>query len=150
MFTPVTPTLGFAGVYLFFLFLLQNIDCGYSLEPPRRGRFLSKNKKNIKNFLMKFSIFKADKNHCILHGHVFVMLGSQGMFIIQASSGVCHPLTIVKNLLRNCAVNCHVAPPWEGLKVVNGACYMANISTTLIHPFFQNLLLWNQVYDNKT
>ena len=24
-----------AGVYLFFLFLLQNIDCGYSLEPPR-------------------------------------------------------------------------------------------------------------------
>ena len=29
--------LGFARVYLFFLFLLQNIDCGYSLEPPRRG-----------------------------------------------------------------------------------------------------------------
>ena len=26
--------LGFAGVCLFFLFLLQNIDCGYSLEPP--------------------------------------------------------------------------------------------------------------------
>ena len=25
--------LGYAGVYLFFLFLLQNIDCGYSLEP---------------------------------------------------------------------------------------------------------------------
>ena len=29
--------LGYAGVYLCFLFLLQNIDCGYSLEPPRRG-----------------------------------------------------------------------------------------------------------------
>ena len=29
--------LGYAKVYLFFLFLLQNIDCGYSLEPPRRG-----------------------------------------------------------------------------------------------------------------
>ena len=29
--------LGYAGVYLFSLFLLQNIDCGYSLEPPRRG-----------------------------------------------------------------------------------------------------------------
>ena len=30
--------LGFAGVYLFFfLLLLQNIDYGYSLEPPRRG-----------------------------------------------------------------------------------------------------------------
>ena len=22
---------------IFFLFLLKNIDCGYSLEPPRRG-----------------------------------------------------------------------------------------------------------------
>ena len=28
--------LGYAVVYLFFLFLLQNIDCGYSLEPPRQ------------------------------------------------------------------------------------------------------------------
>ena len=28
---------GYAGVFLFFLFLPQNIDCGYSLEPPRRG-----------------------------------------------------------------------------------------------------------------
>ena len=30
--------LGFTGVYIiFFLFLLEHIDCGYSLEPPRRG-----------------------------------------------------------------------------------------------------------------
>ena len=29
--------LGYAGVYPFFLFLLQIIDCGYSLETPRRG-----------------------------------------------------------------------------------------------------------------
>ena len=29
--------LGFAGVYLMFLFLIQYIDCGYSLEPPRRN-----------------------------------------------------------------------------------------------------------------
>ena len=40
MCTPLKPhfyiaKLGYAGVYLFFLFLLQNIDCGYWLEPPR-------------------------------------------------------------------------------------------------------------------
>ena len=29
--------LGFAGVYLIFLLLIQNIHCGYSLEPPQRG-----------------------------------------------------------------------------------------------------------------
>ena len=28
--------LGYAGVYLSFLFLLQNINCGYSLERPCR------------------------------------------------------------------------------------------------------------------
>ena len=40
--------------WIFFLFLLQNIDCGYTLEPPRRGdskvypqsMFWGKNKKN--------------------------------------------------------------------------------------------------------
>ena len=40
-FDPLKPhfyivILGFKGVYnIFFLFLLKNIDCGYSLEPPR-------------------------------------------------------------------------------------------------------------------
>ena len=24
-------------ILIFFIFLLKNIDCGYSLEPPRRG-----------------------------------------------------------------------------------------------------------------
>ena len=32
-----TVKLGFTGYTLFFLFLLKSIDCGYSLEPPRRG-----------------------------------------------------------------------------------------------------------------
>ena len=42
--------LGYAGVYLFFLFLLQNIDC----VPTN---VLSKNKKNIKTFLLKIFNF---------------------------------------------------------------------------------------------
>ena len=29
--------LEFTGVYIIFLIPVQNIDCGYSLEPPRRG-----------------------------------------------------------------------------------------------------------------
>ena len=29
--------LGFTGVFIIFLISAQNIDCGYSLEPPRRG-----------------------------------------------------------------------------------------------------------------
>ena len=32
-----TVKLGFTGVYIIFLFLLKNRDCGYSLEPLRRG-----------------------------------------------------------------------------------------------------------------
>ena len=34
---PYIAKLGYAGAYIVFLFVLQNIDCGYSLEPPRQG-----------------------------------------------------------------------------------------------------------------
>ena len=41
-FDPLKPhfyivKLGFTGVYIIFLNSAQNIDYGYSLEPPRRG-----------------------------------------------------------------------------------------------------------------
>ena len=41
-FDPLKPhfhivKLGFTGVYIIFLIFAQNIDCGYLLEPPRRG-----------------------------------------------------------------------------------------------------------------
>ena len=41
-FDPLEPhfyieKLGFTGVCIIFLIFAQNIDCGYSLEPPHRG-----------------------------------------------------------------------------------------------------------------
>ena len=41
-FDPLKPhfyivKVGVTGVYIIFLISVQNIDCGYSLEPPRRG-----------------------------------------------------------------------------------------------------------------
>ena len=41
-FDPLKPhfyivKLRFTGVYIIFYISAQNIDCGYSLEPPRRG-----------------------------------------------------------------------------------------------------------------
>ena len=41
-FDPLKPQfyivkLGFTGVNIIFLISVQNIDCGYTLEPPRRG-----------------------------------------------------------------------------------------------------------------
>ena len=41
-FDPLEPhfyivILGFTGICIIFLISAQNIDCGYSLEPPRRG-----------------------------------------------------------------------------------------------------------------
>ena len=81
-YTPLNPTFelekkGFAGVYLVFLFLLQNIDCGYSLEPPWQRvptiDVLIKNIKDIENVLLKNLFFYNFKNMCILHKHVFVL-----------------------------------------------------------------------------
>ena len=71
-----------AGTYLFFLCLLQNIECGYLLEMPRQcGSIipttiyvLSKNKENINNFELNiFSSILKLKNICLLHGQVFEM-----------------------------------------------------------------------------
>ena len=53
------------GYTLFLLFLLKNIDCGYSLEPPRRGGsneypqslFLEEIRKTIRIFYLKVSFF---------------------------------------------------------------------------------------------
>ena len=64
-----TVKLGFTGVYINFLisamFLLKKIDCGYSLETPRRGgsieypqfMFLSRNKKTTGIFHLKVFFF---------------------------------------------------------------------------------------------
>ena len=51
--------LGYAGVYLFFLFLLQNIDCGFSLEPTiyvlsKNKNMKKKKKKKKKNSTENF------------------------------------------------------------------------------------------------
>ena len=85
--TPLNPIfnivkLGFTGVYINFLISAQNIDCGYSLEPPRRGgsneypqsMFLSRNMKNIRGFYLNFFQFLKVKFSTYLHRHVFVMI----------------------------------------------------------------------------
>ena len=60
----------------------QNINCGYSLEPPRRGgsneypqsMFLSRNKKNnVYPCKPQFYYIKVGFKGSILYRHVFVM-----------------------------------------------------------------------------
>ena len=61
--------LGFTGVYIIFLFLLKNIDCGYSLEPPPWGgsneypqsMLSSRNMKNIRVFYLNIFMFLVVK-----------------------------------------------------------------------------------------
>ena len=73
----------FHGIFFFiFLIFAQNIECGYTLEPPRRGgsneypqsMFWSKNKKNkCTPSNPSFSIQKWGTRGYTSHGHVFVM-----------------------------------------------------------------------------
>ena len=77
---------GLQGCKLYFLFLLKNIDCGYSLEPPGRGgsneypqsMFLSRNMKseflseNLQFLEVKFSIY--------LNRRVFEMVCSSSWY----------------------------------------------------------------------
>ena len=85
-FDPLKPhfyivKLGYPGVYIIFLYLLKNIDCGYSLEPPRRGgsneypqsMFWAEIWKISEFFIWKFSIFFGGKISVYLNRRVFVM-----------------------------------------------------------------------------
>ena len=65
------------------MFLLKNIDCGYSLEPPRRGgsneypqsMFMSRNKKNNEYPCKpQFYYIKVGFKGVKLYRQVFVMI----------------------------------------------------------------------------
>ena len=72
--------MGFTGVYIIFHIPAQNIDCGYSLEPPRRGdsneyaqsMFLSRHKK-ILEFLSEIFHILLINFPVYLNRLVFVM-----------------------------------------------------------------------------
>ena len=74
--------LGFTGVYIIFLFLLKNIDCGYSLEPPPRGgsneypqsMFWRGYMKNIRIFVSENFQFLEVKVSIYLNRRGFVMI----------------------------------------------------------------------------
>ena len=66
-----------------FLIFAQNIDCGYTLEPPRQGgskeypqsMFWSKNKKNrYTPAYPSLAIYTWGSRGYTLHGHVFLMI----------------------------------------------------------------------------
>ena len=60
----------YRGIH-YFLFLLQNIDCGYSLEPPHCGCSNGTHHQCFEQ--LKINIFTAVKYCCILQGRVFIM-----------------------------------------------------------------------------
>ena len=74
---------GLQGYTLLFLFLHKNIDCGYSLEPPRRGGsneypkltlyVLPAEIRKISEFLSENFHFLVVKFSAYLNMHVFVM-----------------------------------------------------------------------------
>ena len=72
---------GFTGVYIIFLIFAQNIDCGYPLEPPRRGGsneyhnlYFEQKYEKYQNFLSENFHFLVVKFSVYKNRHVFVML----------------------------------------------------------------------------
>ena len=87
-FDPLKPhfyivKLGFTGVNIIFLISVQNIDCGYSLEPPRRGHpneyhnlCFEQKYENIRVFLSEIFQFLEVKFSIYLNRSIFVMVSS--------------------------------------------------------------------------
>ena len=94
---------GFTGVYIIFLTSAQNIDCGYSLEPPQRGSsnecpqsVFSRNIKKTSEFLSEEFQFLVVKFSIYLNRRVFIMCHFKGTsvsftyltFFISSSSAL--------------------------------------------------------------
>ena len=107
-FDPLRPhfyivKLGFTGIYIIFLIFAQNIDCGYSLEPPLRG---GSNKYpqsmfwaeiwKISDFLYENFLFLVVKFSICLNRHVFVMcIRNVGIFSLN-----CLNVNIIMNMSK--------------------------------------------------
>ena len=78
--------LGFTGCTVFRLFLLKNIDCGYSLEPPRRGgsneypQYVFNRNMKILEFLSEIFPFFVLKFSVNLNRLVFVMVVETSLY----------------------------------------------------------------------
>ena len=96
-FDPLKPhfhivKLGFTGVYIIFLISAQNIDYGYSLEPPRRGgsneypqsMFWADIWKISDFFYPKNFMFLEVKFSTFLNMRVFVMIGLFGQALLNS------------------------------------------------------------------
>ena len=99
-FDPLKPhfyivKLGFTGVYIVFHISAQNIDCGYLLEPPRRGssneypQSMCRNMKNIKTFYLNIFIFLVVKFSIYLNRHVFVMNNKRSRVVVWSVQCSC-------------------------------------------------------------
>ena len=68
-------------ILIFFLFFAQNIDCGYTLEPPRRG--------GSNEYPQSMYHIKVGYKGIFIHGHVFLILHSKSTHKIATTPQVC-------------------------------------------------------------
>ena len=81
--TPLKPhfyiiKLGFTGVYIIFHISAKSIDCGYSLEPPRRGGSNEYPQSMFLNRKMKNNIYPCKPQF------YYIKVGFKGVKIIYA------------------------------------------------------------------
>ena len=78
---------GITGLYLFFLYLIPNIHCGYSLKPPRRGDCTCTDNQCFRKYIINIfkdfflQVLHLKKNICKLHGQVLVMICSEPLHV---------------------------------------------------------------------
>ena len=122
--------MGCTGVYIVFLFLLLNIDRGYSLEPPL---FRAKIKNNT-FFHLKIIVFIAVKNCSILHGRVFVMHGAHTM-LENAMLRLFPSKTQISLCRRSISIGISLYLRTDGVRFYSHLCHPAgDVLCILVEP----------------
>ena len=104
-FDPLKPhfyivNLGITGVYIIFLISAQNIDCGYSLEPPRWGVLTSAHNLCFERKYKKYQIFYLKNFHfwrwnCLLYLNRLVFVMNISIAVSKTHTYTRHELSFI-------------------------------------------------------
>ena len=131
-FDPLKPhfyivKLGFTGVYIIFLISAQNIDCGYSLEPPRRGGSNECPQSMFWAEIRKISEFLSENFHFLVVK--FLVYLNRRVFVMSAPAHTC---AIAKAAITDCGFELIQHPHTRPISLHHSSIYSQSLKSQVL------------------
>lgn len=96
----IKEKVGFAGVFIISLFLLKNIDCGYSFKPPHRGGSTCTHNQCFEWTYLKYQNFSSENFH--FSAKIFAMYLKRQIFVMLTHMEITAPWLGIRDNSQSC------------------------------------------------